>query len=300
MATLYFNGAVDTDWATLGNWWTSGAFTTQASALPTSSDSVVLSATCDTNSGSEPTVVNLTYSSGNLEGVAVTVTGNATFNDSSVNDGTVTGNATFNDNTQNAGNVTGNAVFNGNTTNYSAVTGNATFNVQGFNFGTIGGNATFNDDSRNLVSSEFNLIGTVTGNATFTASSYLGNPNIGAVGGTVTFSSASPVSFTMNAATGDWTADTTNWVFTTAGQNWTFNDSSVLGGYDFSNGSVVITGNATFNDSSTNQYGTVTGNATFELSSAAAQISGNYVGAYGSISFAYEKGINGSSILGVI
>jgi hypothetical protein len=84
MATFYFNGAVDSDWATLGNWWTSDAFTTQAAALPASGDSVVVTGNIDTNSGSEPTVVNLTctspeYASGRIS-IAVTVTGNATFN----------------------------------------------------------------------------------------------------------------------------------------------------------------------------------------------------------------------------
>jgi hypothetical protein len=277
MATLYFNGAVDSDWDEIGNWWTSGAFTTQASALPTSSDSVVLSATCDTNSGSAPTVVNLTYNSGSL-GIAVTVTGNATFNGSSYNNGaTVTGNATFNDSAGNNGTVGGNATFND--YSYNDIVGNVT------------GNATFNDSS-------YNSFGTVAGDATFTASSYVGNPATGDITGTITFSSASPVSFTING--GSWTANTTSWVFTTAGQNWTFNDSSVLGGYDFSNANLVITGNATFNDSSTSQYGTVTGNATFDLPSAAAQIVGLYMAAFGGISFAYEKGINGSSILGVI
>jgi hypothetical protein len=197
MATLYFNAAVDSDWDEIGNWWTSDAFTTQASALPTSSDSVVLSATCDTNSGSEPTVVNLTQDSGDL-GIAVTVTGDATFNDNSSNLGTVTGDATFNDDAYNYGTVTGDATFNDNSSNSG---------------GTVTGDATFNDNSSNL-------------------------------GGTVT-------------------------------------------------------GDATFNDDAYN-YGTVTGSATFSLSAASAQIAGGFDGTYGSILFAYEKGINGSSILGVI
>ena len=70
MATLYFNGAVDSDWAEIENWWTSDDFTTQASALPSSSDSVVLSSSCDTNSGSEPTVVNLTINDGRCRNAA--------------------------------------------------------------------------------------------------------------------------------------------------------------------------------------------------------------------------------------
>jgi hypothetical protein len=198
MATLYFNAAVDTDWATLGNWWTDDAFTTQATSLPTSADDVIASAIIAANSGSEPTVANFTLNGFSHLGIAITVTGNATFNDSSVNRTTVTGNATFN----------------GSSYNYygKTVTGNATFNDYSSSEGTVSGDATFNDYSYNY----------------------------GEVGG-----------------------------------------------------------NATFNDSSYNRT-TVTGNATFSLSSAAAQISGGFYGTYGSISFAYEKGINGSSILGVI
>ena len=291
MATLYFNAAVNGDWAELGNWWTDDTFTTQASALPTSSDNVVLSATCNSNSGSEPTVVDLTFNDPTYDGghlyIAVTVTGNATFNVSSYNYGTVTGNATFNDNSRN-------------------------------DFGTVSGDATFNDNSRN----DF---GGVNGNATFTASSYTGSPT-GTVSGTVTFSSASPVSFTVNSDVfGVWSQDTSSWVFSTEGQNWTFNFNSSLnysvtitGNATFNdysaNGGIVngnatfnnsynnttVTGNATFNGSSVNISGTVTGNATFSPTSASAQIAGGFSGTYGSVSLAYEKGINGSSILGVV
>jgi len=159
MATLYFNAAVDSDWDEIGNWWTSGAFTTQASAMPTSSDSVVLSATCDTNSGSEPTIVNLTTTS-NLS-TPVTVTGMATFNDSASNNGTVSGNATFNGSAHNNGTVTGNATFNDSASNEGTVTGTATFNGSSSNYyGTVSGDATFND-------SAYNNYGTVSGDATF-------------------------------------------------------------------------------------------------------------------------------------
>lgn len=142
--TLYFNGAVDSDWATLGNWWTSGAFTTQASALPTSGDSVVLSATCGTNSGSAPTVVNFTLNDPDYYAfylfVAITVTGNATFNDGSYNYGTVTGDATFNDSSYNSGTVSGNATFNDLSVNLTGVVaGDATFTGSACNDGGTAG-----------------------------------------------------------------------------------------------------------------------------------------------------------------
>jgi hypothetical protein len=197
--TLYFNGAVDSNWNTLGNWWTSGAFTTQATTLPTSSDSVVLSATCETNSGSAPTVVNLTCNDPNNDGlginIAITVTGNATFNDISFNYGTVTGNATFNDGSYNNGTVTGNATFNNISYNYyGTVTGDATFNGSSYNGSDsiVGGDATFNNSSVNAATvtgnatfngSSFNDYGSVTGDATFND----GSINFGDVGGTATF-----------------------------------------------------------------------------------------------------------------
>ena len=226
MATFYFNGAVDGEWQTLGNWWMDDTFTTQATALPTSVDDVIATASIASNSGSEPTVANFTLNDPNgnapippLIGISITVNGNATFNDGSGNSGgTVTGDATFNDFSYNSGPVTGNATFNGSSINYSTVTGNATFNGSSYNGGTVSGNATFNDFS-------YNYYGIVSG---------------------------------------------------------------------------TVSGNATFNGSSYNNGGIVYGNATFSLSAASNQIAAGWSGSYGSVSFAYEKGINGSSILGVI
>ena len=148
MATLYFNGAVDAEWTELGNWWTDAAFTTQATGLPTSADDVIASAYISSNSGGEPTVANFTMNASGALAIAITVIGNAIFNNGAQNDGTVGGNATFNDSSQNS---------------YGTVTGNATFNDSSYNDGTVGGNATFNDSSYND--------GTVTGNATFNNSS---------------------------------------------------------------------------------------------------------------------------------
>ena len=186
MATLYYNAAVDTDWQTLGNWWTDDAFTTQASALPSSGDDVVMSANCDINSSSEPTVVNLTVSGSFSFGIALTVTGMATFNDSSYNGGIVTGDATFNDNSHNTNYVNGGATFNDSSYNnyYNptgqpfgiATVGSATFNDSSFNIGTVTGDATFNDSSYSS--------GDVNASATFNDSSY----NSGYVGFDATFS----------------------------------------------------------------------------------------------------------------
>lgn len=225
------------------------------------------------------------------------IEGDVTLNKSSINKGTIDGNATFNTGSnngefnQNNGIVTGNAEFNDNSINYGTVEGNAVFNDYSANeaFSTIKGNAEFNDNSMNFGniegSAEFNTeyplnTGLIEGNATFTRSSYtirihptespIVTPYVGNVNGTITFTSSSPVSFTtLDGIT--WTYDTSNWIFITNGQNWTFNNSTnqgilkgntILNGFSTNWGGSTIDGNATFNNTSENA-GHVTGIATF-------------------------------------
>jgi hypothetical protein len=104
--TMYFNGAVDGDWSELGNWWLDAGHTVAAPSLPAAGDSVIAFASITSNSGSEPTVVDLTMQNEDLE-IPITVTGMATFNGSAINQSTVTGNATFNDGSATFGFVTG-------------------------------------------------------------------------------------------------------------------------------------------------------------------------------------------------
>jgi hypothetical protein len=129
-ATLYFDGAVDDAWTTVGNWWLDAGHTQAAGRLPAEDESVVASAMI---TASGQTVVNFT-----LSGEFILL------------DGTLT--------------VTGMATFSGTTATLSGATisGNATVNGFSFNGGTVTGDATFNDSSRNS--------GTVTGTATFTGS----------------------------------------------------------------------------------------------------------------------------------
>ena len=268
MATLYYNGFVDSDWATLGNWWTDAIFETQATSLPTSIDSVELSAAVTTNGGSEPTVVNCSTTSSISINITVTtmatfsgyasnfatLTGNATFDGSSYNvtGGVVSNDATFNGSSYNQGTVSNDAIFNSgyndtggvvsndatfNDTaiNYGTVTGNATFNNNSYNIGTVSNNATFNgDDGFENAGSGSRNEGAVTNNATFNESSY--NNTGGTVGNLSTFNSRTYNSGTANSAI--------------------FNNSS----YNSYAGSGVVTTDATFNDSSYNG-GTVSGNA---------------------------------------
>jgi hypothetical protein len=148
--TLYFDGAVDGEWTTVGNWWLDAGHNEPAGRLPAEIDSVVATASI---TASGQTVVDFTLNDLNeaffsFDGT-LTVTGNGTFNSTSLNDGTIAGNAVFNDAAQNIGNIAGTAVFNGASKNDATVTGSATFNDTAQNFGTVTGTATFNDSACN-------------------------------------------------------------------------------------------------------------------------------------------------------
>ena len=109
MATFYYNGFVDTDWATLGNWWTDSGFSVAATSLPTITDDVEMWETVDANTGGFIAVHDLAQKVGMLD-VILTVTGLATFeNDTSYGYGTLTGNATFNGNSTNPGTIVSSA-----------------------------------------------------------------------------------------------------------------------------------------------------------------------------------------------
>lgn len=99
MATLYYNASVDANWATLGNWWMDSDHTVPATALPGSGDDVIATADIYSNSGSTPTVANFTISNAYLE-IDIVVSGVATLNSVTHNQGLVTGNATYNGSSQ--------------------------------------------------------------------------------------------------------------------------------------------------------------------------------------------------------
>lgn len=149
--TLYFTGAVDNDWAELGNWFDDAEGAFAASSLPTAVDSVVALEDVDENGGDEPTVANLTVDGKPYQefSIDITVTGLATFGGD--NDGvgyapyvTLTGNAVFNSTVAASslyGTVIGNATFNGVSRLLSSgnVTGTATFNEDACNSGGTAG-----------------------------------------------------------------------------------------------------------------------------------------------------------------
>lgn len=219
MATLYYNNATaDEDWNTLGNWWTNPEFTIPATVLPSSSDDVIITATLTVNSGSTPTVANLTINGLNvfttLVIVPISITGLASANNAIVGNITaetvICNNCSLNNITATTiicngfcysfsvlnGNVITNdytsfdpTIINGNLTanDFSAINGDpisddATVNHEAVLFGTVMGNAIFNNSSYNEA--------TIQGNATFKDSSY-NNPQ-GTVGGSEIYNNRTP------------------------------------------------------------------------------------------------------------
>ena len=220
MATLYYNNATaDDDWNTPGNWWTNPEFTIPATVLPSSSDDVIITATLTVNSGSTPTVANLTINGLNVFTTfvlsTITVTGLASANNAVVGNITaetvICNNCYLNNITATTiicngfcyaysvlnGNVITNdyttfdpTIINGNLTanDFSniygdPVSGDATVNHNATTSGgTVMGNAIFNNSSYNGA--------TVQGNATFKDSSY--NTSQGTVGGSEIYSNRTP------------------------------------------------------------------------------------------------------------
>jgi hypothetical protein len=315
MATFYFNGQADLvadvsrDWQTLGNWWMDSAHTVAASALPTSSDSVIASASIQTNSGSEPTLVNLTLDADSFANLAlqvpVTITGIATFKNSE-NASTITGNAAFvgidGRLAVNSGEVTGNATFSGAGVHNGVVGGNATFGGDTWtgNSSAVNGTATFNDTSYNT--------GTVTGVATFNDTSY----NNGEVGVGSIFNDYShnqrTVSGMPNPTFNDYSYNNGEADFYGTA---TFNDYSECRGYygtaqftTFNHNSRNVSGTTynrtvTFNDAS---YGICwDGGGTVTINGRPIRATEFTLSSYAAVSFTRaELGINGSSILGVV
>lgn len=92
---LYFNNAVDSNWTSLGNWWTNLGCTTPAGALPGSGDHVTLKASCMGN-GAEPTIAALTLAAVTLlETIDLHVTGTVTLGNSAALDACNVWAATF-------------------------------------------------------------------------------------------------------------------------------------------------------------------------------------------------------------
>ena len=199
------------------------------------------------------------YPSNTLAPLGV-VTGDAVFEGLSVCYGTITGNATFNDSSVNYFDnlvfppvpavIEGNATFNDTSGNYGSVLGDATFNSGAFNGGSVSGDAVFNNSSKN----EFNVLGdavfndassnvdggTVSGAAIFNDSS-LNNDGATVLAGTTFNGNAKNDGSVLNAVFND---NSRNTALGSVDQDATFNNSARNLGH--------VTGTATFNDSSCN------------------------------------------------
>lgn len=322
MATFWFNGAADAenaivDWATLGNWWMNADCDIPAVALPTSADDVVvLSVSITGNSGAAASVHDLTAVNAGIA-INITVSGLASFDFGSLNEGTtLTGNATFENGSQNDGTVTGNASFTSSIhSEWAGVVGGiATFYDDGaINWGTLGDNVEFwgGSTNRGTVSSavfndysyNYNNAG-VLNDATFNDYSN----NSGVVQGDASFNQDS---LNYGTVSGDATFNWGSGNNSTVGGNATFNGSAFNAGsvsgtatfadYAYLSSGGSVGGDATFTGISMNSGGQVGGNTTFSVSAVQWYVKQNGYGMYGGdVTIQYEKGINGSSILGVI
>lgn len=317
MATFYFNAALDNDWNTLGNWWADAALTVPASGLPTTADDVVVAGvSVTTNTGeSQASVATLVVNDPALAspvfGIPITVSGGATFNGAAINDAQIYGLSTFNETAHNRfGTTYEMATFN----DYAwcgigTLAGSGTFNDASYNeSGLLFSDSTFNDYSYNTGFSFAQLVtfndyayngvgGSLMGFTRFNGSSY----NAGTVSSDAEFNdeAVNQETVTGNATFNDSSQNDDGTVtgdVTLRGNASSYgyignpNDStSVINLYDSSfivEGSTVDAALITFHNSS---YGAVQNTAYF-----------------GTVSFANRtphpipRGINGSSILGVI
>ncbi|MCX6753048.1 MAG: Ig-like domain-containing protein [Candidatus Nomurabacteria bacterium] len=194
--TLYFNGADDSNWGNINNWWNDSNFTDPAISLPTAYDDVIISSEVLSNTSGDIAYVNSLVMNGSVDlGSAIgflinlNVAQNAIFNNFSVVIyGTVTGDVVFNDGSSagyggpglyfSAGYINGDVTFNEPTTaNYETIFGNVTFHGFYGNAGLIYGDVEFNDITSNP--------GEIFGHVTFRDNSFNGSFGPGIINGDV-------------------------------------------------------------------------------------------------------------------
>ena len=164
--TLYYKPAGDTRWDNLQNWSLLPSGAVPAPALPTAADSVVISGAVTENNIPALTVKNMTVSQiGQSNGfyINITITGTATFTNSSFNAGTIVGAVEFKNYAYNSedGTVVGPAFFNDVAKNFGFVDGVGTFADTARNENVVQGTAFFRGNSVNALS------GYVYGDASF-------------------------------------------------------------------------------------------------------------------------------------
>lgn len=295
VSKFYWDGSVDNNWQTLGNWWLSSSddYTFQPISLPTSSDDVVIKTnTLSANSGGPITVNNLTIQ-GVLDLITITVSTLCIVEGALY--GNINGNVRSIGYSQTGGIITGNLEMRD--YSYSYVGQNGTNPLGGnlhcmdnaeANLMTVAGNALFEDDSfisggllRDFSSGGFEVYG----NLEMRNSSY----NVGSIRceGAVTFSDTAKnhglyqetyYQGIVIALSGCYFLDNTGPYGSDYTQNLT--DGFVVTDYipPYYTTPLIMSHQATIN----------------VLSFI------NGVGSVGPISFVYDKGVNGSSILGVV
>jgi len=225
----------DGDWNDTNNWYTAPDYSTQDGNLPTSISPIVVNSSITTNGGSGAVAYSAVFSGTSVLGIPLTVEQGASFSDSSVNNGDITGNVSFNNSSVNTGTVSGLTTINENVAlsvvNQGGTLNDVLFNGTSYNDQNISGNATFPNSSYDSnIEPDADPTGVSTGHT---------------IGGTVTFTSGTPVTFTLRGSD-VWNARPSDWTFTTSGPRWVFNDGS-------SNSNSILTlGGATFNATSTN------------------------------------------------
>jgi len=230
-SVLYFYSISDTNWGTVGNWYTDYNHTTLAGRIPSSNDAAIIIGTVSPN-------INLTswvtpiYINAQLD-TGLVFTGNG-----KTSSATIVGNVTFQSGTKNNGNITGNVTFNDSYNNTSGVIiGDVSFvstsAKKSYNNGTINGNVTFNSLS---CFSFTTTNGVVNGNVIMSGAT-----------GTTTFTTSCSWGTASGTVKGKEGQTITDFIFT--------------GSSAYNNGTVP--GNATF-DFAYENSGTVTGNAIFK------------------------------------
>jgi hypothetical protein len=298
MPTFYFNGAVDSEWTTLDNWWMTfdgTNYSNQATSLPSSGDNVILNEGAVTsNTGSSITILSLTMNNGSYiqpqteeDSITIYVTNETILNGNS--------------------NITGHTTVNGDISLYTSasigcvVSGNVILNdtsyILGIDSAQIDGDVVFKDYSHfdEGISSSTNLLDII-GTATFNDYSYV-SQNWGLKLSNAIFNDSS---YVLAEVAGVQAID--NIIFNddsyisnygyTASDNVIFNDDS----YIEEDGSVVHSSLVIFNHNSYMTDNAVIDNVDNIIFN---DNSINKVG-LGTVVVNRTKGVNGSSILGIV
>lgn len=297
MATFYFNGAVDSEWTTLDNWWMTfdgTNYSNQATILPSSGDDVILNGPVVSNTGSSITIFSLTMSIDSYiqptteqDSITISVTNPIVLNENS--------------------NITGHTTVNGDMVLYDTasigciVNGDVILNdtsyILGAGLAQIDGDVIFNDYSYfdEGISSSTNLLDII-GTATFYDYSYV-HQNWGLKSSNAIFNDSS---YVLSDIAGVQTID--NIIFNdnsyisnygyTASDNVIFNDNS----YIKEDASVVNSSLVIFNHNSYMTDNAIIDNVDNIIFN---DNSINKVG-LGTVVVNRTKGVNGSSILGIV